>query len=271
MDTQAVDCSSIKQSLISYFQREIEIDLIRDRCMITLPIRTVDERFVTIYVEKRLEDFYTVHDGGKTVAELYSYGIHLTDIKAKVFIGIANNLGVSFGNRMFQYGCKLDSLQKAILAIAECQVLATLDVLNHRAIPDELSVQSLVKQSLDEWKPDFVRAVDVGVGVMGKLEEHKFDFVTYADDPHKTVALKVISPSSSAIGQAERYGFLVLDLDETPFAEWSRLAIVTKSDIWTTSALELVRGLSSESIMLLADQEAEIGLILPDIMNKLVA
>ena len=63
-----------------------------------------------------------------------------------------------------------------------------------------------------------MRAVDVGVGVMGKLEEHKFDFVTYADDPHKTVALKVISPSSSAIGQAERYGFLVLDLDETPFA-----------------------------------------------------
>ena len=57
MDTQAVDCSSIKQSLISYFQREIEIDLIRDRCMITLPIRTVDERFVTIYVEKTTRGF----------------------------------------------------------------------------------------------------------------------------------------------------------------------------------------------------------------------
>ena len=267
----ALDCGTIKQGLLSYFQQEISIDTIRDQCAITLPITTLDQRLVTIYVEKRTDDFYLVHDGGKTVSELFSLGIHLTDNKAELFSRMAKSLGIGFGDRLFQTGCKVGGLQQAIITVAQCQVLAMTDVLQQKPTLEDESMTSRVRRTLDEWKPKYINKIEPNITVKGKHDKHRFDFVSYPKPkpPHSTVAIKILAPRHSSIWQADRYGFFVLDIEKTLYAKWKKLALVTKSESWSESALKLVSQLSDETISVESGEEEQIERILPKTMTQL--
>ena len=66
------------------------------RCVVSLPIETLDGRFVDVYVEFKAGGHVVVHDGGKTVSELYAQGIHLTEPKRRhTFYEAAINLEIS--------------------------------------------------------------------------------------------------------------------------------------------------------------------------------
>ena len=263
-----LDCSSLKKSLVSYLRREIAIDEDRGLCAITFPMLTLDERLTTIYIERRMSDFYIVHDGGKTAAELFSLGIHLTEAKAESFNRMATRLGGSFGEKLFQVGCKVDKIESAILAVAQCQLLAMTEVLQIKPVIEDETVSSRVERTLEEWKPKYVHKISKNVAVKGKLEPHKFDFVTFASRPHNNVAIKILTPTYTAKGQADRYGFQVLDLS-APASRWPRLALITKADLWPENAIRLVENLSEETLSVKSDEEESIETRLPKTMTRL--
>ena len=80
METQG--CSSIRDSLLSFLGTELEVSTFENQCIITLPLKTLDDRFLDVYVEPRIGDYIVVHDGGRTASELHAQGIHLTDTNA---------------------------------------------------------------------------------------------------------------------------------------------------------------------------------------------
>jgi hypothetical protein len=266
----ALDCGTIRESLVTFFASEIAIDSLRESCVITLPIRMLDDRYVTVYVEKRTEDFFLVHDGGKTIGELYALGVHLTDTKAELFSRMAKTLGGNFGDRLFQAGCKIGGLHKTILAIAQCQVQAMAEVLSLRPALEDESFSSRVRRTLDNWKPRYVKSIAANVTVKGRHEEHRFDFVSHPRrSTYNTVAIKILAPSVSPLWQADRYGFFVLDIEKTAYKNWPRLALVTKSDMWNKGALQLVKGLSDEVIETRTGEEDQIETVLPRVMTHL--
>ena len=64
METQV--CSSIRDALLSFLGAELEVSTFEDQCIITLPLKTLDDRFLDVYVEPRIGDYVVVHDGGRT-------------------------------------------------------------------------------------------------------------------------------------------------------------------------------------------------------------
>src|SRR5258705_4514497 len=109
MDTR--NCTSLKASLVTYFGQRVEVDTLEDKCVISLPLLTIDDRYLMVFVEPKMNDYYFVHDGGKTAAELFSQGIHITDKKADVFRTMAHRMGIGFGDEKFSVGCKAGEIQ----------------------------------------------------------------------------------------------------------------------------------------------------------------
>jgi hypothetical protein len=63
-------CSEIKESVARYFTENLRASpSLRSGCTITLPIKSVDDRWVFVLVEEWY-DMFRVHDGGKTDSEL---------------------------------------------------------------------------------------------------------------------------------------------------------------------------------------------------------
>jgi len=270
---EILNCSSIKTSLIDFLRTQVEVASFTDRCVITLPIKTLDDRLVDVVVERKLSDFFVVHDAGKTLNELFVQGISITDIKKTHLEAMARQFGVELSGEVFKIGCKIDKLQNAILAISQCSTLAMFELLSHRPEVEEEPLSSRVGRSLKKWQPSFVKSIERHVAIRGKKFPHYFDFVTFAEDEkqHHTTAVKLLPPTYSGTVQAERYAYLVLDIEETFFNAWARLAVVTKVETWPLPALEMVRGLSKEILEIRTGEEDSIEDSLPSTMNLLVA
>lgn len=158
-----------------------------------------------------------------------------------------------------------------MLAVAQCQILAMTDVLQLKPALEDESVLSRVRRTLEEWKPRYVKAIEPNIVIKGKHEQHRFDFVSYPKktSTHNTVAVKILAPSYAPAWQADRYGFFVLDIEKTAYARWQRLALITKADLWSDSALQLVEKLSDQTLKMETDQEEEIETLLPKAMTHL--
>jgi len=57
-------CHSLKDSLLAYFGNEIQITESREGCILVLPTKTIDDRFVAVFVERKTPDYFLVHDAG---------------------------------------------------------------------------------------------------------------------------------------------------------------------------------------------------------------
>ena len=161
METTQI-CSSIRHSILSSFDDELEVSSFQDYCVVTLPIKTVDDRFLDVYVEPKPPDFYIVHDGGKTEAELYTQGLHITDSRMGLLKALAVQFGATFDGGVFTISCRSTSLHKAVLAIGQCASLAVRDILSHSPVVEEEPVKSRVRRTLDSWKP---ATVDIQPGL----------------------------------------------------------------------------------------------------------
>jgi hypothetical protein len=268
-----MNCSLIKSSLIDYLKQEVEVTTIKDKCVVTLPIKTLDDRFIDVVVESKLEDYFIVHDAGKTLNELFSQGISLTDVKKSHLRAMAKQFGAELQADIFTTGCKVNGIQNSILAISQCASLAMFELLGHRPEFEEESLSSRVGKALSVWRPPYIVAIDRRVTVKGRRFPHHFDFVAVAssDNGHPTSAIKLLPPTYSGLVQAERYAYLALDLEGTSYDAWKRLAVLTKAETWPIRALQMVRALSTETLELRSGEEPSIREQLPEKMNLAIA
>lgn len=274
MTMEPLNCSSIKSGLEAYLREGTHIRNRRGLCVLSLPLRTADGRWVSVYIEPTVGDAILIHDGGKTLSELYAQGIHLSPPRQRLFTEIAGRMGAMLDLKAeaFQILCKASEVSDAIMRVAECAVLATAEIAAHYPVIEDEPLRPKVSRALEMWKPAAVREITHKMPVRGRLADHWFDFVAV---PHahqaRSIAVQVLSPTYSPKLQAERYGFLVADLDDTSFAAWPRVAVVGKAEEWTDKSLDLVYSLSRQVIKIPTGEEESIPERIAATMSKMVA
>lgn len=92
-DYDLVNCTSVRQSLLRRLSDDICVMQAADQCVLTFPLRTLDDRHPDVFVDKKLGGSYLVHDAGKTASHLFAQGIHMTESRNSTFRQIASHLG----------------------------------------------------------------------------------------------------------------------------------------------------------------------------------
>jgi hypothetical protein len=270
---EQTNCRSIKSSLVALFADQTECVATPNHCIVTLPLLTLDGRLMDVYVEDTLGDVVLVHDGGKTVAELYSHGIHVTDAKRALFKSLAASYGASFEAGTFTIACRKTEAQSAILRLSQCANLAMFDLLKNAPVIEDEPILSRVGRALEKWRPPSV-ALRRRLHIKGQTEaaDHVFDYVAFGvGERRKNVAVSVLTPTYKPELQAHNYGFMVKDIDGTDFEKWPRLAVITKRERWSEDEKRLVRSLSQATLELETPQGAEVEEKLPTLIERLAA
>jgi hypothetical protein len=156
-----------------------------------------------------------------------------------------------------------------VWAIGQCASLAMVEVVTHQAKVEDEPVSARIARSLNQWKPEYID-IPRRFMVKGRRSEHMFDFASISRNPEaNSVVIKVLAPSFGPLAQARLYGFMVLDIEGRDVSDWPRLAVITKMEEWSQSAVELARSLSSDVIALESDREESVERILPKKMQEL--
>lgn len=251
------NCGSIKKNLLAALAAGTSVSTHGPICAVTLPIRTLDGRFVEVFVEQKIGDYVIVHDAGKTVGELHVQGIHWTEARKALLDGVAGRFGVTLNNRgVFQFPCKLAQVTDAILAVSQCASVGMFEALQHAPVFGEEPIAIHIRRTLTKWKPPYMD-VRSNVRIKGANgADHLFDSVAHHKDAkHRTVAVKALPFGYGATVQADRYGFLALDLKGTEYDKWRRIAVVSQSDRWPMRSLKLVRKFSADTLELRSGEE----------------
>lgn len=251
----------------------MEVTAAEGACIVTLPLKTADDRFIDVFVERMRDSksFMYVHDGGKNTAELFAQGVHQTDTQERMLKGIAAAHGAQFQDGRFHILCKNETeVQAAVLSIGQCAALAMVDVVSHLPNIEDEPLKSRVFRALTAWRPSYVE-IKRGYVAVGKTGvDHSFDFVTVPVRARaRTVALKLLPPSVGASWQVSRYGFLVLDLGGKKEGRWPRLAIVSKAEEWSPKNIGTIESMSEDVIVLKSGEEDQLDRILPRKMARL--
>lgn len=269
----ATNCQLLKASLLDFFGGAIGITAIRDHCVLTLPQKTIDDRLAAVFVEEKMPGHYLVHDGGKTSAELFAQGIHLTDIRLSGMEDLAMRYGATFSQGAFRILCKDHEISTAIMAIAQCATLGTWYILAHKPSFKEEPILHRVEKALATWQAPYEQRIEKRVRVVGQKTEHTLDFVSFPRNgqARNPIALKIVRPSDNSLEQARGYGFMDYDLAKTIYGNWSRVAIVTKSDEWSDNALDLVRSSGTATISINDDNESRLEKLVQDQLTEIAA
>ncbi len=235
---QIVDCQSIRESILQHLGEATSVERSGELCIVTLPIRTVDNRLVDVFVESRQADFYLVHDAGKAANELILRGINITNAMNRNYSLLADRFGVKWSDEMFQTGCKMNHISVSAFAVAMCSSMATLDLLGFVAQPEEDTPRNQFGVALRSWSKS-KKAVKESVPVKGAWKQHSFDFVYYpkAGQP---IAISVVSPGGNAIASADRAAFRAKDLVGTDFEQWRKVIVQADAQAWSSPALSLL-------------------------------
>jgi hypothetical protein len=270
---QLSNCNSIKLDLIDFIASQIDVTEMRDKCVVTLPLKTLDDRYPDIYVERKMPDFFLVHDAGKTASELYAQGIHLTDTREDLLSAAAERLGVGFADGTFMVTCTRSELFGAILAVSQCISLGMWEVVGHKPDFGDAPIMTITEHGLRAWNPSHEQKIVKRVQVKGQTAKHHFDFVSFPDDEliHRPIGLRVLRPSENPRGQAERYGFFSYDIRQTYYEQWSRLAIVVKAEKWSDDAKQLIRKHSTKTLEIETGKEDSIETLIPEYMDEIAA
>src|SRR5258708_1178478 len=99
--TMATNCRLLRANLLEFLGSAIDVIETRDACVLTLPQKTLDDRRASVFVQEKMPDYFLVHDGGKTAAELFAQGIHITDLKQTILEELAERYGATFLKVLF--------------------------------------------------------------------------------------------------------------------------------------------------------------------------
>jgi hypothetical protein len=264
-------CSEIRQLVVDHLAGNLRVSKREGQgCTITLPIKTVDDRWVSVIVEEKF-DYFVVHDGGQTDSELYGQGLTMSDSDECFHAAIASKYHVTVHGRMIQKTCRRDELPQTIMEVAEAAAVMTAQLVFSRFV--EVGAQEVhgrVSEALRLWKPDDVE-IQQNVELTGDLSTHKVNFIAKGKGAsgHRTATIKILPPSRPR-DRAERYGFMQLDMRQTPeFRNWASLAVILGAETWTESALRIVHRVADKTIELTSDQEAEVEARIPRAMTTL--
>lgn len=232
-------CQSIKAALTDHLVESVEVHSVREMCIATLPMRTVDSRWVDVFIEPRAKDFYLISDGGKAVNELIMQGIKVTESVHREFGLIARAMGVSYRDEVFEMGTKFENLARAAHAVGMCSAIATHRLVEHVVSEEEVSLHEQFNGILRKWARRRA-SVTENVKIEGGLRQHTFDFLV---SPRKglPIAVSILNPTGGPLAAAERFGFRARDIaDSTTANKWPLLAVETRSETWTPDATRIV-------------------------------
>jgi hypothetical protein len=234
-------CESLRDSLTDYLLETTTFEQIGNTCVLTLPIPTVDGRIVGVFVEQRMGDYFLISDGGKAINELILQGVKITDSIKEHFAALAERFNISYTDEMFQGTGKQADLQRLILAVGTCSGMAMGQLVGHVVMPQEEPIREQFGHALRSWARNKAR-VSSEIELKGKRATHKFDFVAYPKIVGaEPIVMSVLSPGSSSLGAAERFGFKATDLDSTRYKKWRRVAVEGHAEAWSSEAKDIVR------------------------------
>lgn len=269
------NCQLIKDTLLEFLGNAIDVTETRDYCILTLPQKTVDDRLASVFVQEKMPGYFLIDDGGKTAAELFAQGIHITDVRLTALEELAERYGASFVQGTFRIGCHVDKLNAAIVAIAQCATLATWYVLGHKPRFEEEPVLHRIEAGMRAWQPPYENEIRPRVRLLGQKTEHVMDFVSFphngASTSHLPISVKAVRPSDNPLEQARGYGFMAYDLANTQFGEWPRVAVVTRAEEWTQNAMDLVYSSASIVVPIGTGDEENIEKVLPERLSEIAA
>lgn len=245
-------CTSIRDSVARYLSGNVRLTESMGKCLITLPVTTPKNRRVTLIVEDRF-GMFLVHDAGKTLGELFSMGINLTESVVSFHAKIADSYGVRVKDGLaFQALCKKEELEKTVWQVAQCALMVSRDMVGHQPSPLEDTVSSKIGKILDAWMPPYIEAVERNANLKGAKSEHRFNFLTHPrrGELKHPVAIKLL-PSTQPYTQAKAFAFASIDLEKSSRTEGlKKLAIVTNGEVWKNRSRALVKTYSDASIFL---------------------
>ena len=236
----ATECSSIKDSLLAFFGDQISVSSVRNLCVVSVPIESIDGLSVDVFVEPKPPDFFVVHDAGKAISALECRGVSLGDAREESLAVVAGRYGVAFDDGMFQIGCKRQSLSRAVISVAQCASIAKLDLLRAKQVIEGHPTKLRVYAAVVDWAQSRRARVDADVPVDGATKQHTFDFVAQPNDGN-AIAISVLSPGQSSQARAERYGYFVHDISGSAQYHWNRIAVLDRPADWSDRARSLVR------------------------------
>jgi hypothetical protein len=232
-----VTCNSIKDSFLAYLAEQTTAHSVDGDCIITVPMNTLDNRWVDVAVEEKTPGFFLVHDSGKAADELFLQGVAMSEKKFDIFRSIANRYAVELEDGRFLVGCKAEHLQHSIWAVAHCHSLAMGEILRHKPTIEDEQVRAAVGGIITSWGAERSVRVQRNVSAQGNTTQHVFDFI--ADDGRSKIAVNVLNPGQSSIGRAQRYGFQGLDL-RAAHSSYKSLAVLAHPEVWSESAKGIV-------------------------------
>jgi len=97
---------------------------------------------------------------------------------------------------------------------------------------------------------------------------YRLDYVAHARDGTRSCAVKIVPPTHP-MWQAERYGFIGHEMNETMMLkDWFRVAILTRAETWPNKAVGLIERFSTNVVAIESGHEREIPFLVPEAMNK---
>lgn len=277
------NCQFLKKTLLEFLGNAIDVTETRDYCVLTLPQKTIDDRLASVFVQEKMPGFFLVDDGGKTAAELFAQGIHVTDLKLAALEELAERYGATFVQGTFRIGCHAEKLNAAIVSIGQCATLATWYVLGHKPRFEEEPVLHRIEGGMRAWKAPYENEIRSRVRMLGQKMEHVMDFVSFPRNGHEDrrveqvidkldsrlpICVKAVRPSDNPLEQARGYGFMAYDLAKTQFETWPRVAVVTRADEWTQSAMDLVYASASIVVPIETGEEEKLEKLLPERLSE---
>jgi hypothetical protein len=234
------ECSEIEKRMESYLLSHSGVQHVVDTYILTLPIETFDKRWVGVFVEPRVADYFLIHDGGKAVNELILQGMKITPAIERSLSLIANRFGISYQDEMFQSGSKMDGLPTVAYAVGMSSALAMANLLEHVSSVEEEPIEKRIGTLLNRWSRSRAKLAE-NVVAKGRIKQHTFNFLLSPLQGGHPFAISVLHPTGGALAAAERYGFKSKDLENTHFAQWRRIAIKDKAELWTPEANNIIR------------------------------
>ena len=252
---------------LAFLDKKVKVREMQDSCIVTLPMETVDKRKVSVVIDS-IGDTFVVHDGGKTLSELFCHGVSMTDTRLSHQIDIAAKHGAHFKNKMIRVVCKREDLERAIFAVAQCSSMAMLDLVSHKARLDDDSVPSKVSGILDLWRPADVQ-ISKNVDVRTVESDHRLNAVCRASSG-VIIGVKVLG-SDNPKKNAQQYGYMDLDMTSNDeYRNWARFAIVSGAENWNERTLGVVYRHATKVLEVKSKNEDEFLGRIPAIMSDLI-
>jgi hypothetical protein len=263
-------CSEIKRLVAEYLIGNLDASpSIGNGCTVTLPVKTVDDRWVFVIVESKF-DYFAVHDAGKTDSALFSEGLKMSDTDEQFNAAIASKYGVTVDNGIIQATCRRDKLSETIAAVAQASSVMTALLVSSRLVEAEAQeVHGRVSEALRLWKPEDV-IIQENVSIETGVLDTRVDFVARAGaSARRSAAIKIL-PTSHPKGRAERYGFMRHEMrNNAEYNQWANLAVVLGAETWSEPALRIVKRFADHTIEVSSDREDEVEARIPTLMTAL--